>query len=51
MRRVLLLEERETLLPSVLPDSAAGSYGTARLVLSVWGVGGGGSLRVYCWSV
>ena len=34
MQRALLLEERETLLPSKSPVSAASSYGTARLVAS-----------------
>jgi hypothetical protein len=53
VQRVLLLEERETLLPSKSPGSAAGSYGTARLVANysiVYGEGGE-SLVVFCWRV
>ena len=53
MQRALLLEERETLVQSMSPGSAAGSYGTARVVASysiVECMGGGvtGSALLLC---
>jgi len=50
VQRALLLEEKETLLPSKSPGSAASSYGPARLVASYsileckWGWWGGGGV-------
>ena len=46
-QRILILEERETLLPSKLPGSAASFSGIARLVecYNFWSVCGGGGGR------